>query len=199
MKACLPLIFALSVFELPCLSNCVHLCLCASMCAAWLINSSYCSFMNARSILKLYVRLMISALDTITLRSLLCRLVSPSSARMMWHGPSQKYNKPEARKFSLILNSSNSENIFLREYGIRCLADHEIGTHFVSSTMIDRFPSLWGPEEEGICEGYSLSLVQLTTRRTNQHFTICHGIQLISFFLQKIQTRLIHILLIVKY
>ncbi|KAI0243036.1 hypothetical protein LSAT2_009090 [Lamellibrachia satsuma] len=52
------------------------------------------------------------------------------SARMMWHGPSQKYNKPEARKFSLILNSSNSENVFLREYGIRCLADHEIGTHF---------------------------------------------------------------------
>jgi len=88
---------------------------------------------------KFYVRIMVSALDILTLRCILCRLVSPSSARMMWHGPSQKYNKPEARKFSLILNSSNSENIFLREYGIRCLADHEIGTHFVSSTMIGRF------------------------------------------------------------
>ena len=51
---------------------------------------------------------------------------------MMWHGPSLKYNRPEARRYTLLLNSNPSENAFLRENGIICLADHEIGTHFVS-------------------------------------------------------------------
>lgn len=53
------------------------------------------------------------------------------SAKMMWHGPNQRYNKPEARKFTLIVKNS-SENCFLRETGIVCLANHEIGTHYVT-------------------------------------------------------------------
>ena len=53
------------------------------------------------------------------------------SGKMVWHGPNVRFNKPEARKFTLCLKSSE-ENIFLREHGIKGLADHEIGTHFVS-------------------------------------------------------------------
>ncbi|XP_071485128.1 uncharacterized protein [Diadema antillarum] len=51
------------------------------------------------------------------------------SAKMVWCGPSTKANRPEARKYSLWLKDS-SENLFLREKGIICLANHEIGTHF---------------------------------------------------------------------
>jgi hypothetical protein len=53
------------------------------------------------------------------------------SGRMVWHGPNVRFNRPEARKFTLFLKR-NQDNIFLRERGIRGLADHEIGTHFVS-------------------------------------------------------------------
>ena len=50
---------------------------------------------------------------------------------MMWHGPCQRYNKPEARRYTLIMKNS-SENNFLRDVGIVCLANHEVGTHYVS-------------------------------------------------------------------
>ncbi|CAC5395866.1 unnamed protein product [Mytilus coruscus] len=53
-----------------------------------------------------------------------------SSARMMWIGPHCKHNRPEARNYSFWIKNSTDNN-FLREQGIRCLADHEIGTHFV--------------------------------------------------------------------
>ncbi|XP_048769630.2 microtubule-associated tyrosine carboxypeptidase-like isoform X3 [Ostrea edulis] len=55
-----------------------------------------------------------------------------SSARMMWVGPHAKYNKPEARSYSFWIKNTDDNN-FLRECGIRCLADHEIGTHFFRS------------------------------------------------------------------
>jgi len=42
-----------------------------------------------------------------------------------------RYNRPEARKFTLWLKQS-TENVYLREHGIQSLMDHEIGTHFVS-------------------------------------------------------------------
>jgi hypothetical protein len=58
-----------------------------------------------------------------------------SSAQMMWHGPGTKYNRPEARKYTLCVKKS-TENAFLRENGIKALADHEIGTHFVSFHQI---------------------------------------------------------------
>jgi len=50
---------------------------------------------------------------------------------MMWHGPSVKQNRPEARKHTLIIKNS-ADNFYLRERGITCLANHEIGTHYVS-------------------------------------------------------------------
>lgn len=53
------------------------------------------------------------------------------SGKMVWHGPNVRFNRPEARKFTLFLKRTQ-DNIFLRERGIRGLADHEIGTHFVS-------------------------------------------------------------------
>ena len=53
------------------------------------------------------------------------------SAKMMWVGPSQKFNKPEARKYSFIIKNS-SDNVYLREDGIKCLVNHEIGSHYVS-------------------------------------------------------------------
>ncbi|XP_062602636.1 microtubule-associated tyrosine carboxypeptidase-like isoform X2 [Saccostrea cucullata] len=55
-----------------------------------------------------------------------------SSAKMMWVGPHAKYNKPEARSYSFWIKNTDDNN-FLREWGIRCLADHEIGTHFFRS------------------------------------------------------------------
>lgn len=54
---------------------------------------------------------------------------------MAWYGPNAKANRPEARKYSLWLKDS-TENLFLREIGIICLADHEIGTHFVSLEIV---------------------------------------------------------------
>ncbi|XP_074656244.1 microtubule-associated tyrosine carboxypeptidase 1-like [Tubulanus polymorphus] len=51
------------------------------------------------------------------------------SAQMCWQGPNIRYNKPEARKYTLWIKNS-SENTLLREHGIKGLADHEIGTHF---------------------------------------------------------------------
>jgi len=51
------------------------------------------------------------------------------SGRMTWHGPALKKNRPEERKYTLWLKNS-TENAFLREKGITCLADHEIGTHY---------------------------------------------------------------------
>ena len=50
---------------------------------------------------------------------------------MMWQGPHVKYKRPEDRKYSMWIKDSK-DNHFLRERGMRCLADHEIGTHFVS-------------------------------------------------------------------
>lgn len=50
---------------------------------------------------------------------------------MMWVGPHAKYNKPEARSYSFWIKDTDDNN-FIRQWGIRCLADHEIGTHFVS-------------------------------------------------------------------
>ncbi|KAK7107849.1 microtubule-associated tyrosine carboxypeptidase 1-like isoform X1 [Littorina saxatilis] len=54
------------------------------------------------------------------------------SARMIWKGYSFKCNKPEARRYSLWLNGTD-ENPYLRKFGLRCLMDHEIGTHFYRS------------------------------------------------------------------
>ena len=43
-----------------------------------------------------------------------------------------KKDKPEARKFVIWINDGE-ENQFLREQGIVCLCDHEIGTHYYRS------------------------------------------------------------------
>ncbi|GFO03518.1 importin subunit alpha-1-like [Plakobranchus ocellatus] len=51
------------------------------------------------------------------------------SAKMVWKGPGLNANKPELRKYSLWINWSD-ENNYMRESGIKCLMDHEIGTHF---------------------------------------------------------------------
>ncbi|XP_052808809.1 microtubule-associated tyrosine carboxypeptidase-like isoform X2 [Mya arenaria] len=56
----------------------------------------------------------------------------PCSGRMMWQGPHVKYKRPEARKYSMWIKDSKDNN-FLRLHGIRCLSDHEIGTHFFRS------------------------------------------------------------------
>ena len=56
------------------------------------------------------------------------------SGRMLWQGPNVRYNRPEARKFTLWLKRS-SENTYLRQHGIKSLMDHEIGTHFVSFSL----------------------------------------------------------------
>ncbi|KAL4232574.1 hypothetical protein ACF0H5_007264 [Mactra antiquata] len=56
----------------------------------------------------------------------------PCSGRMMWQGPHVKYRRPEARKYSMWIKDAKDNN-FLRECGIRCLSDHEIGTHFFRS------------------------------------------------------------------
>ncbi|XP_072021972.1 microtubule-associated tyrosine carboxypeptidase 1-like [Amphiura filiformis] len=52
------------------------------------------------------------------------------SGCLRWFGPCNRYNKPEARKYSLWMKNS-LDNAFLRDKGIKCLADHEIGTHFL--------------------------------------------------------------------
>ncbi|XP_019646994.1 PREDICTED: uncharacterized protein KIAA0895-like [Branchiostoma belcheri] len=51
------------------------------------------------------------------------------SGRMQWRGPAQKYNRPELRRYSLWLQNT-AENMYLRQHGIKCLIDHEVGTHF---------------------------------------------------------------------
>ena len=55
---------------------------------------------------------------------------------MVWQGPNLKCNRPEARKYTLLLNSETSDNKYLRDVGIKCLANHEIGTHYVSFAII---------------------------------------------------------------
>ncbi|XP_071800852.1 microtubule-associated tyrosine carboxypeptidase 1-like [Asterias amurensis] len=54
------------------------------------------------------------------------------SGQMCWHGPSLRYNRPEARKYFMWIKNSK-DNLYLREHGIRCLANHEIATHFYRS------------------------------------------------------------------
>lgn len=51
--------------------------------------------------------------------------------RIVWTGPDARLNKPEKRKYCLWLKSTG-DNAFLRRQGIKGLADHEIGTHYVS-------------------------------------------------------------------
>jgi len=51
------------------------------------------------------------------------------SARMMWHGPNLRLNRPERRKYTLLIRNA-ADNNFLRRTGITCLMDHEIGTHY---------------------------------------------------------------------
>lgn len=58
------------------------------------------------------------------------------TGKMVWHGPNVRLNRPEDRKYTLWLKKS-SENVYLREHGIQGLADHEIGTHFVSFPIFD--------------------------------------------------------------
>ena len=60
-----------------------------------------------------------------------CALLFVLSARIVWRGPRRKVWRPEDRRCTLIIENS-SENQYLREKAVRCLADHEIGTHFVS-------------------------------------------------------------------
>ena len=60
-----------------------------------------------------------------------CTLLFVLSARIVWRGPRRKVWRPEDRRCTLIIENS-SENQYLREKAVRCLADHEIGTHFVS-------------------------------------------------------------------
>lgn len=52
------------------------------------------------------------------------------SARLVFRGYARKLNKPETRKYTLMLNSTRG-NFYLREKAIIALADHEIGTHYV--------------------------------------------------------------------
>ena len=53
------------------------------------------------------------------------------SACLLLRGYSRKVNKPEKRRYTLMLSSSTSENLYLREKAVLALADHEIGTHYV--------------------------------------------------------------------
>lgn len=53
------------------------------------------------------------------------------TACMSTSGASRKHNKPHKRKYTLSLNSTH-ENMYLRTNGITALANHEIGTHYVS-------------------------------------------------------------------
>jgi hypothetical protein len=53
--------------------------------------------------------------------------------RIIWTGPCVHFNKPEKRRYCLWLKNT-AENVFLRQQGIKGLADHEIGTHYVSLT-----------------------------------------------------------------
>ena len=55
---------------------------------------------------------------------------------MTWHGPALKKNRPEERKYTLWLKNS-TENAFLREKGITCLADHEIGENNMNPALND--------------------------------------------------------------
>ena len=46
-----------------------------------------------------------------------------------------KHRRPEARRYSMWLKDSKDNN-FIRETGMRCLMDHEVGTHYVSFNPI---------------------------------------------------------------
>ena len=42
-----------------------------------------------------------------------------------------RLNKPDRRHFSLVIKNT-PDNLYLSETGIKCLMNHEIGTHYVS-------------------------------------------------------------------
>ena len=71
---------------------------------------------------------------------------------MTWHGPALKKNRPEERKYTLWLKNS-TENAFLREKGITCLADHEIGEYEGDRAMLTVGVGVghacreWGPKK----------------------------------------------------
>lgn len=52
------------------------------------------------------------------------------SALMCSTGVDKNGNIPRRRKFTMLLKT-NEENTYLRERGIICLMDHELGTHYV--------------------------------------------------------------------
>ena len=53
------------------------------------------------------------------------------SAKLVWRGPVARLNKPDRRHFSLVIKNT-PDNLYLSETGIKCLMNHEIGTHYVS-------------------------------------------------------------------
>ncbi len=57
------------------------------------------------------------------------------TACMATSGSPRRLNKPHRRKYTLFLNSTH-ENMYLREHGLTALANHEIGTHYVSYTNV---------------------------------------------------------------
>ncbi|XP_028413347.1 uncharacterized protein KIAA0895-like [Dendronephthya gigantea] len=57
--------------------------------------------------------------------------------RIIWTGPCAHLNKPEKRRYRLWLKNT-PENVYLRQQGIKGLADHEIGTHYLR-TLNDGF------------------------------------------------------------
>ncbi len=59
------------------------------------------------------------------------------TACMATSGGPRKFNKPHRRKYTLFLNSTH-ENMYLRAHGLTALANHEIGTHYVSYTYIPK-------------------------------------------------------------
>lgn len=73
------------------------------------------------------------------------------SGKVLWQGPNVRYNRPEARKFTLWLKKS-SENVYLREYGIKSLMDHEIGTHFVSFLCQYFIKLIWNESQIQQCQ-----------------------------------------------
>ena len=83
--------------------------------------------------------------------------------RIIWTGPDARLNKPEKRRYSLWLKST-SENVFLRQQAIKGLADHEIGTHYVSLCVM----CVWLNEsEERYWTGKQEDVLVLLTKMDN--------------------------------
>jgi len=84
------------------------------------------------------------------------------SAKLVTSGPTRKTNKPENRKYKLVIRTSDDQdNLFVRENSITSLLDHELGTHYLRHMNEGMQPWYFDRTKFGLCSPGRRELLEI--------------------------------------